>query len=115
GGGFAVRLERHFAGRVARRQRPVACATPVQLPVQFPERNSQLVQRIIARFVDPRMLARWADKQSAEQERQRRMILPVAEQTAEEVRSAQNRAVRGRWSADNDVVAAASADMPAVD
>src|SRR5438128_7175768 len=43
------------------------------------------------------------------------MILPVAEQAAEEVGAAQNRAVRRRWPADNDVVAAAGPGMPAVD
>ena len=63
-----MRLERHSAGQVARRLRPVTCADQVQLPVQFLESNFQLVQRIIARLVNPRMLARWADKQPAEQE-----------------------------------------------
>src|SRR5881392_3849491 len=43
------------------------------------------------------------------------MILPVAEQAAEEIWPAQNRAVRRRGSADNYMVAAAGADVPAVD
>ena len=61
------------------------------------------------------MLAGRADEQSAEQKRQRRVILPVAEQASQQVRAAQNRAVCRRRSADHDVVAAAGADVAAID
>src|SRR5205814_8144696 len=88
---------------------------PAQLPVELAKGNFQFVKRIVARFVHARVLAGRADEQSAEQKRQRRVILPVAEQASEQVRAAQNRALRRRRSADHDVVAAAGADVAAID
>src|SRR5205085_342012 len=40
------------------------------------KRDLELVERIVARFVDARMLAGRPDEQAAEQKRQRRMVLP---------------------------------------
>ena len=41
------------------------------------ERELELVERIVASFVDPRRLARRADEHAREQIRQRRMMLPI--------------------------------------
>ncbi len=42
------------------------------------EGDLELVQGIVARFVDARMLARWADKKAGEQVGKRRVVEPVA-------------------------------------
>ena len=86
---------------------------PVAGPV--PKRDFQFVERIVARLVHARALAGRADEQAAEQKRERRVILPVREQAPQQIRPAQQRAVRGRRAADDDVVAAAGAGVAAID
>ena len=51
----------------------------------------------------------------AEQVRQRRMVVPVADQAAQQVGPAQKRTVGRRRAAEHDVVAAAGAGVPAVE
>ena len=73
------------------------------------EGHLQLVEAVVARLVDAGRLAGRAEEQAGEQIRQRRMVVPVGEQAAQQVRPAQDRAVgRGR-SAEDDVIAAAGA------
>ena len=60
------------------------------------ERNLELVQRIVPPLVDARMLAGGAEEETREQEGQRRVVVPVADQAAQEIRSTQKRAVGWR-------------------
>ena len=69
----------------------------------------------MTRFVDARRLARRADEQAGEQVGQRRVALPVEHEALQQVRPAQERAVRRRRAADDDMVAAAGAGVAAVD
>ena len=43
----------------------------------------ELVERIVAGLIDPRVLARRADEHAAEQERQRRMVVPEGDEALE--------------------------------
>ena len=79
------------------------------------EGDFQLVQRIVTRLIDTRRLGRRADKQTAEQVGQRRMVVPVADQAAQQVRPAQKRRVRRRRAAEHKVVTAARASVAAID
>ena len=79
------------------------------------EGDLQLVEAVVPGFVDPRRLARRPDEHAREQVRQRRMVVPVGDQAAEQVGPAQDRAVGRRRPAEHDVVAAAGAGVPAVD
>ena len=73
------------------------------------ESNLQLVERVVPRLVDARMLAGRPDEQTREEVRDRRVIVPVAEQAAQQIRPAQDRAVGRRRAAEDDVIAAAGA------
>ena len=92
-------------------RRPVARSSSVDLG----HRDLELVHLIAARLVDARMLAGRADEHAREQVRQRRMVVPVGDQAAQQVRPPQQRAVARRRPADHDVVAAAGAGVAAVD
>ena len=61
--------------------------------VDLGHRDFELVHLIAARFVDARVLAGRADEEPREQVRQRRMVVPVADQAAQQVRTPQERAV----------------------
>src|SRR5579862_9928010 len=96
-------------------RQPRRCiAERLDVAVQLLESHFKFVKRIIPRFVDTRRLACWPDKQAAEQPAQRWMILPVCEQRAQQIRSAQNRRILGSTAADNDVIATACAGVPAI-
>ena len=82
--------------------------------VHFLERDIEFVKRIVARLVNARRLRRRADEQTAEQPAQRRMILPIGQQRAQQIGPAQHRRIRRRLAADDDVVAAAGAGVAAV-
>src|ERR1017187_4002887 len=86
-----------------------------QLPVHFLERDFEFVKRIVARLVNARRLRSRTDKQAAEQPAQRRMILPIREQRAQQIGTAQHRRIRRRFRANDDVVAAARAGVAAVE
>ena len=79
------------------------------------ERDLQFRQAVLPRLVDARMLARRPDEQPAEQVRQARMVVPEAQQRLQQIGPAQERAVRGLCGAHHHVVAAAGADMAAVE
>ena len=92
-----------------------ACSQSVEVAVQFLERHFEFVKRIVARLVNARRLRGRADEQTAEQPAQRRMILPIREQRAQQIRPAQHRRILRRFAADDDVVAAAGAGVAAVE
>ena len=77
-------------GTADRRATAAAATTSVDLR----ERELELVERVVARLVDARRLARRADEHAREQIRQRRMMLPIRDQAAQQVGPAQERAVR---------------------
>ncbi len=78
------------------------------------QRQLELVELVLARLVEPGRLAGRADEQAREQIGQGRMVLPVGDQAGQQIRPAQERAVRGAGAADHHVVAAAGADMAAI-
>ena len=78
------------------------------------EGDLELVETVVARFVDSRRLARRADERPREQVGERRMILPIRDETLEQVRAAQQRTVGSRGSAQRHVIAAAGAGVPAI-
>ncbi len=73
------------------------------------ERDFHFVDLIVARFVDARRLAGGADKNSAEEIRKRGMVVPVADQAAQQSGIPQHRRIGGRRSADQNVISAAGA------
>ena len=79
------------------------------------EGDLQLVQRVVARLVDARVLAGRADEQAGEQVGQRRVVVPVADQALQQVGPAQQRRFVRRGAAQDDVVAAAGAGVAAVE
>jgi hypothetical protein len=85
----AVRIAREVGEEVAqqpvdepRRCRRLACRV---LAPHLLERDFELVEAVVARFVDPRRLTRRSDERAREQVRQRRMVLPVRHQALQEV------------------------------
>ena len=78
-------------------------------------RRSRARRAVVARLVHARRLARRADEHAREQVRQRRMVLPVGDEAAQQVGPAQQRAVRRRRAAERDVIAAAGARVAAVE
>ena len=84
-------------------------------PVDFLQRDFQLVELVVARLVHARRLAGGADEQAAEQVRERRMVVPVEQQAGQQIGPAQERAVGRRGAAQHEVVAAAGAGVAAVD
>ena len=79
------------------------------------ERDFEFVEAVVARLVHARRLAGRADEQSGEQIRQRRMPLPVKHEAAQQIGPAQERRIRRHRAADHDMIAAAGADMAAVE
>ena len=79
------------------------------------EGELQFVEGVVARLVDAGHLAGRAEEDAGEEVGERRVVLPVADQAAQEVGAAQERAVGDGRAAEHDVVAAAGADMPSVE
>ena len=92
-------------------RRRVACARRWDLR----KGDLQLIERVSARLVDPRRLARRADKEAGEKITERRVTLPEKDQRFQEVRAPQKGAVIGGRAADDDMIAAAGSRMAAVD
>ena len=65
------------------------------LAFHFLERDLELVEAVVAGLVDPRRLAGGADEHAREQIGQRRMVLPVGHQAAQQIGPAQQGAVAG--------------------
>src|SRR5262249_53584893 len=78
------------------------------------ECDLEFVERILPAFVDARMLAGRAEKQAREKVRKRRMVVPIAEKTPKQIRTAKNRAVSCRRPSDHDVVAASGSCVAAI-
>ena len=79
------------------------------------EGDAELVERVVARLVHARALARRADEHPREEIRERRMVLPVGDEAAQEIGPAQQRALRRRRPAERHVVAAARAGVAPVE
>src|SRR6188472_3058739 len=79
------------------------------------ECDFQFVASITATFVDARGLTGWPNKRAGEQIRQRWMVVPIGNQAAEQIGSAQEGAVWRCRAAEHDVVAAAGACVRAVE
>jgi hypothetical protein len=79
------------------------------------ERELELVHAVVSRLVDARRLARRADEEPGEEVRERRVVEPVADEAPQQVGAAEDRAVRGRRAAEDDVVAAAGSRVPPVE
>jgi hypothetical protein len=74
------------------------------------ERDLQFDQAVLARLVNPRMLAGGPFEQPAEQVRQARMVVPETQQRFQQIGTPQEWTVGGFGSAHHHVVAAACAD-----
>ena len=114
----AMRVARHVDQHVA--QRPVdeprrRRRSALAASAQFGERDFQFVDLVVARLVHARCLAGRADEQPREQVRQRRMVVPVRDQAAEQVRPPEERGVLRTRAAQHDVVAAAGARVASVE
>ena len=79
------------------------------------ERDFQLIEHVLARFVDARRLTGRPDEQSGKEIGEGRPPLPIEHQTFEQIWAAQERAVGGIAAAEHDVIAAAGSAVPAVD
>src|SRR5262245_29460582 len=75
----------------------------------------ELVRRFVPRVVDARCLARRSDELARKQVRKRRMIVEVADEARQEIRSTQERTVRRSRPAERDVRAAARADLAPIE
>ncbi len=69
------------------------------------EGDLEFIELLIAAFIDSGRLTRGTDEETGEQIGEGRMVLPVGDQAAQQVRAAQNRAVRRRRTANGDVIA----------
>ena len=83
-------------------------------PLQLGEGDLELVERLVAALVHPGRLAGGPDEASAEDVGQRRVVLPVGDQAAQEVRAAQQWRVCRRGPAQGEVVAATGPGVGAV-
>lgn len=114
-----MRVARHVDQQIAQHAidepRRHVLARAQRVAAKLGERDIEFVDLIVARLVDARRLARRADEEPREQVGQRRMIVPIRDQAREQIGTAQERAVGGRRAAEHEVIAAARADMPAVD
>ena len=84
-------------------------------PSASDERDLQLVEGFVARFVNPRALAGGADEEPGEQIGQTGVVLPVGHQAPEQIGPPQERAVGRGSAAERDVVAALGAGVAAVE
>jgi len=121
----AVRVARHVDEDVAQcaidepgRHRLLALAQrreSVELTLQLAKRDLELVELIVAGLVDARRLARRTDEEPGEQIRQRRMVVPIADEACEQIGAAQEWAVGRRRGAQHHVIAAACTRMASVE
>ena len=79
------------------------------------ERDLQLVETLVPRFVDSRGLARRSHKPTGKQVGQRGVVVPVAQQARQQVGPAEERALSRRGTAQHQVIAAAGPGVPAVE
>src|SRR5205823_14505672 len=86
-----------------------------ELLLELLERDLELVERVRARLFDAWALARRPDEHPGEEIRERRMVLPIGDEAAQEVRTPQDRAVRRCRPSKRHVVAAAGAGVAPVE
>ena len=79
------------------------------------EGDLQFVERVRAGFIHPRMLAGGTDEESGEEVGERGVILPEADQAAEQIGPPQKRAVFRSDAPDDYVIAAPRAGRAAVE
>jgi hypothetical protein len=77
------------------------------------ERDFQFVHLIVACFIHARGLAGWAHELPAEEIRQRRVIVPIPNEAAQQIGPAKERRILRRCAADDDVIPAARASVSA--
>ncbi len=114
----AVRIAGHVDQQVAHQPVDQPRRTRAVLrgdAAQFGERDLDLVDRIVARFIDARRLARRPDEETREQVRERRMVVPVGDHAREQIGPAQERRIGDRRAAEHEVVAAAGAGVATVE
>ncbi len=85
------------------------------LAFELREGDREFVDVVVTRFVDARRLTRRSDEQAGEQIRERRVIVPVGDETAQQIRPPQERAVGRRVTAEYEVITAARADVAPVE
>ena len=86
-----------------------------QHAIQLLERDVELVEVVVTRFVGTRRLAGRTDERSGEQVGQGRMVLPVGDEAAQHVGAPEPRAVRRGAAAEGYVVAAARSGVTPVE
>src|ERR1700719_16967 len=79
------------------------------------ERDLDLVQAVVPPFIDPRRLACRTEKQTGEEVRQRRMIVPVRDQASKQIRTPKEWTVCRRRATQHEVIAAASPGVASVE
>ena len=84
-------------------------------PGELAEGNLELANRVEPRLVDARRLAGRTDEQARKQIRQGRVRQPPGDQTGQQVGATQKRRVGGRGATEHHMVAAAGADMAAIE
>ena len=85
------------------------------LAIELVEGELQLIDRVVASFIDARRLARGTDKQPAEQVTQRRMVEPIRHERTEQIGPPQEGAVRRRGAAQDNVISAAGSRVAAIE
>src|SRR5215510_947944 len=70
------------------------------LALELLECNLELVEPVVARFIDARRLARGTDEEPREEIRERRMVLPIRNEALQQIGTAEQRALRGRGSSE---------------
>src|SRR5688572_7802065 len=80
-------------------------------PLERREGELELVDAVVAGLVDARRLASGTDEEAGKQVRERGAVDPVTDQAAQQIRTAQQRAVLRRGAAERQVVAAAGAGV----
>ena len=88
---------------------------PLVWAMDLGEGDFQLIETVVSCLVNAWCLGRRADEQTREQVGQAWMALPMQDQAAQEVRTAQERAVERCRSADNYMIAATCAGVFAID
>ena len=112
--GVAGHVNQNIAQSAVYQPRRHLVAMQLAVFVDLFDGDFQLIQLVIAGFVNPRGLAGGPDKHAAEQVTQGRVVVPVQQQAGQQFRASQKRAVRRGCSTHHEVVAAAGAGVAAI-
>ena len=99
---------------VGKPRRNRLAARETDLTIELLKGDFEFVEGVIASLIHARRLRGRADEKAAEDPAQRRMILPVGDERAEQIRTAQHGRIAGRVAANEDVVAAAGAGVASI-